>query len=105
MLAPLAASALMNGVDLLPMMLLSERFSSTTITTWAGCGIAAAARPTRGTSGMAISAVDATAPTSPSARYALPSNLLGLLIRLSTGGVYGRVWRADGADASASAGP
>src|ERR1700758_4106876 len=105
MFAPLAASALMKGAALLPMILPSERFSSTTIPTCAGCGIAAAARPTRGSGGVAPSPATAAAPTSRSARYALPVNPLGPAIRLSTRGVYGRIWPAEDADAGVSAGP
>ena len=77
MFAPWVASALMNGVDALPMMLPSERFSSTTMTTCAGRGSAAAARPTPGAKGMAATAVSASAPANRSARYGRPVRLLG----------------------------
>ncbi|BBZ45629.1 hypothetical protein MPRM_29100 [Mycobacterium parmense] len=62
MFAPPAASAVMNGADLLPMMLDSERFSSITTTTCASCGMAAALRSTRGASGVAAKAASAKAP-------------------------------------------
>src|SRR5208282_963950 len=104
MFAPWVANAVMKGADLLPMMLPSERFSSTTITTCAGCGIAAAARLTRGTNGVASSPVNAAAPASRRVRQAMRISVVRPLVRLSTRGVYGRIRHADGADAGVSTG-